>query len=813
MAKRKTQFNWNADDVYSAANAELVVGARRVDADSSPPKFRKGVSGQRIDYTSDAWEYLVKWQGYSDLDNTWEPIGNFSEECTVLIRKFWKHVGRELFYTDAADAQISAQAYWIRDQLSKARAKRKRDAAEEEARLLKALEKSKARSQSKIAARETPDPIAEENTPSTSDIAVNEPAIPSARIPLPKRTYSTTPRIKYYECELTVGSALSTKTRLGRSVVAPAISRETSAQSHPISATDDVGTQAEHSEARPMPSLIPEFPASSSGSSVSVTLLSDTNDTFSCPAPDRGSVLIEIVPSMTGRRTIDMEVDIVQSVDQDELLDDVSPAPMVASAPSLRSWHWAGGILVGQDSISLNAKVVESSPPPARSLVIGSFVVDKQDIVLNSFYDMNDILLLTSTLCEPATQFARIEDPMSPGFQAFCRYMIKKQQSALEPAVLDGELVVGYLCVFPSRSTVLSTCLGVHSSLLGTGDQLIVGLLPFKRAIGCHSVNMKKADQSRPTQQSLVPMHTTPDLHLGLRILKVPQTVSKHIFGRDAMICPPQFHRELDTRHMREILNSCTTLHSTYHTSVHICFVHVAAIATVATNLPNLAKLRRHSALSFFLYGSDETVPMAQWGIREIYPFGGIFTVTGEACARNPWGILSLISDTYSHPLWACYVLPEALGMALVLLHEREKSEIVPGDVEDKLLAMVEMGKIALMNTPKVAWNTYDKAEGQQWINDHLLSRPRTVAAIRDHCLTAFHRLYGEVATEDIASTARQDVVHDLQRAQLQPVFLNNYRRYVVLDCVDGRDCNGVELSTVAKFKFEDDSKGGTLDP
>jgi len=39
------------------------------------------------------WDYLVKWWGYPESDNSWEPEGNI-HQCERLLGSFWDFIGR-----------------------------------------------------------------------------------------------------------------------------------------------------------------------------------------------------------------------------------------------------------------------------------------------------------------------------------------------------------------------------------------------------------------------------------------------------------------------------------------------------------------------------------------------------------------------------------------------------------------------------------------------------------------------------------------------------------------------------------------------
>lgn len=38
------------------------------------------------------WEYLIKWSGYTEAQNTWEPEESLGSGCERVLDAFWKHL-------------------------------------------------------------------------------------------------------------------------------------------------------------------------------------------------------------------------------------------------------------------------------------------------------------------------------------------------------------------------------------------------------------------------------------------------------------------------------------------------------------------------------------------------------------------------------------------------------------------------------------------------------------------------------------------------------------------------------------------------
>ncbi|KAK7057558.1 hypothetical protein R3P38DRAFT_3169079 [Favolaschia claudopus] len=61
---------------------------------------------------SPAWEYLIKWAGYGDDENSWEPVQGLSA-CKRLLLSFWEQVGTDSFLTRATGFEVEPNTEWI----------------------------------------------------------------------------------------------------------------------------------------------------------------------------------------------------------------------------------------------------------------------------------------------------------------------------------------------------------------------------------------------------------------------------------------------------------------------------------------------------------------------------------------------------------------------------------------------------------------------------------------------------------------------------------------------------------------------------
>ncbi|KAG6867920.1 hypothetical protein C0993_009514 [Termitomyces sp. T159_Od127] len=218
---------------------------------------------------------------------------------------------------------------------------------------------------------------------------------------------------------------------------------------------------------------------------------------------------------------------------------------------------------------------------------------------------------------------------------------------------------------------------------------------------------------------------------------------------------------------------------------------------------------KRHK---LYTYGSHETIPRKLWGIREIYPCGGIVTFTPQALLDDISGVIHRIGQIQRHPLWECYIMPSVLGMAVTLYSQREGSDPISDFDRGRLpyiplLSAIEDGELALISSPP-NYNSSSTKDVDEWVEKFWTYRPGDSRATIQACVDAFSRRYPELLLTHLTSAILDEISKDLRCMRTQPVFMENYRRYVVLDSPrawrETRE-DALEWTSTAKFDFKDE--------
>ncbi|KAJ7209744.1 hypothetical protein GGX14DRAFT_697826 [Mycena pura] len=84
---------------------EMILSARRTEE-----PMHSEYTNPESDSFGGGWEYLIKWEGYADDENTWEPIGHL--HCRTLLLDFWQEIGHESLPTSAL-VELRPRPEWI----------------------------------------------------------------------------------------------------------------------------------------------------------------------------------------------------------------------------------------------------------------------------------------------------------------------------------------------------------------------------------------------------------------------------------------------------------------------------------------------------------------------------------------------------------------------------------------------------------------------------------------------------------------------------------------------------------------------------
>ncbi|KAJ7630621.1 hypothetical protein FB45DRAFT_916103 [Roridomyces roridus] len=485
-----------------------------------------------------------------------------------------------------------------------------------------------------------------------------------------------------------------------------------------------------------------------------------------------------------------------------------------------KKWRWTGQLLMDsgkgkEPEQPCNVVLEELSPANFTGLRIDDVMSSMDSIHLLSFHDLVDMSQFLKT-CLPVehekdrpildSHIARL-GPSSAAkdaaaFKILARYMTKKNQISLVPVFENDGPLVGHLFVFPPSMKILNEMFRVSSSMV-TNSLLLVALLPwktfpeeFRRPFG----TLPQSPQTRNRDWKKNMLRTK--YQVALRVLKFPTDLHAWISREHRLYHVWDDKKSTgirETAYLTAILDQCKATRVDFKTDVRVVFIHIGSLKTFHKIPLSVERRAQTSGIRFYTFGTHETVHPSRWGVREVYPFGGIVTFTPSALVQDPWGVINKIKALHKHPLWMGYILPSTLGMATRLVTGGEDALAAFDNgsfVFDLILKAIDEGEVSLLRAPD---------SDPQWLQEHSYGRPHTQRGILEYCINTFNAKCSKMDESQWNTTVEAEISKDLNMMQQQPVIMDNYRRYVVITGDNtSSPADGAEWTQLADFYFND---------
>ncbi|KAI0343935.1 hypothetical protein BDW22DRAFT_1327569, partial [Trametopsis cervina] len=485
-----------------------------------------------------------------------------------------------------------------------------------------------------------------------------------------------------------------------------------------------------------------------------------------------------------------------------------------------KKWKWTGELYMeaGPDRADRLCNVALSDPtdPLPRGLRLS--VVYNPDVSmlrLQKFHDISDLYILLQA-CSTVQQCCKVSHAAEEDFDAISTvggWMARTQQFTYAHAYLDND-PVGLMILFPSAVTEVCTLFNVPSYLKDQSS-ILAALVPWKITVDEYTQNRWQQSQSDISDAGKLDPQLVkaiedngesekllrkPLFSLGLRIHRFTAEVY------DFLTRTPHrpyciWHAPVDgtsdepgyeTSALVAVLDECGAKNVGYKADVRILFVHVGALPTLH-KLPALGMRRlKHYDMHIYSYGTHPSVAPERWGLREIYPCGGIMSVTPAAVRERRFDVYDLIKLVDEHPLWMCYIHPYVIG-ALVKLTYPTTDPSTLGESADfafsDLLDLIEDGVVSLLysppliRAPRLEKNRIDIMYDPQldWIDTTTRLQFSGRNSMVEECVRMFETAFPKVPDSDIIDVVVKELMADMTKIALQHDIMDHYRRYVII--------------------------------
>ncbi|KAF5382891.1 hypothetical protein D9757_006290 [Collybiopsis confluens] len=194
-----------------------------------------------------------------------------------------------------------------------------------------------------------------------------------------------------------------------------------------------------------------------------------------------------------------------------------------------------------------------------------------------------------------------------------------------------------------------------------------------------------------------------------------------------------------------------------------IAFVHAGSLEIL---IRRTSQIRREINPVFMVYGMDSTG--RKWKPEEIFPFGGIVTLTVDAIASNLEGVVQKMRRISDRPLWEAFTLPPVVGLAMKKRFGKDLESVKNDLVFEAFIELIEEGTISLVEDPAAHWNER-KADFGFCSHEEIIAECAQAASGR------------KISLEAHIEESNEDVVHSMQEMFTRHEIITRYRRFAVL--------------------------------
>ncbi|KAF8446174.1 hypothetical protein L210DRAFT_3474689 [Boletus edulis BED1] len=540
----------------------------------------------------------------------------------------------------------------------------------------------------------------------------------------------------------------------------------------------------------------------------------ESYDNFTVPIPLKSQ---EEINAEMFLQTVHLPVEVPVVPDQsDQPTMKLTKIPVIPKIP--KKWKWSGDLFIStsENKTELLCAVTIADPSGTSNTSHINLLLSSVDSLrISRLYPVVELSPLLRA-CGKPQYFGTLEssepneDVVIHGLE---HHLTSEGLAVAIPLLLDTT-EVAVLVVFPGAQQKMTKVLQVPEQL--SGAPLLVVLLPFLvAAITSTNVagqrSIKAVIQSSFNTQDVLVPHVPPQealLYQAMSLLCFPKVLLDFLNSSTRTYCiwpsPDQMLPGLATVMLQYVLKSTKAVSAKLEEDTRVVFISNQHLEMLHTMPSLVTKLANSPETQFWTYGYSANIACQKWKLQEIYPLGGVVTFTSSALAEDLVGCYQLMSQIIEHPLWDCYLIPEVLAVSHLLCSNGglgSSSELCLSPIMD----LINLGLISVIKMPEkghsnqMAWLPqilgHSNASGLELLEVYL-------GALRSQSTTS------DMTPEQLITFTNHEITRDLSSAQIQPAFMENYRRFVVIRAASedtkSFDKDGLEWSSISLFSFND---------